>query len=363
MKKSSGILLIIAGGCVAIGVLLCVLSATLMAWHPDQWNTADYHTVNHTVTDPYTAIRVEGQSDSDLQILPAKEGQKYQVVCYEPENRPHAVRVENGTLLITYRDERKWYDRVEWFSFSSPKITIYVPETTYESLYVESNTGDVETHGSLTFGNVDIHGSTSDITLKSQVTGTLNVKTDTGDIKIWGVRPTSATLTADTGDIELHNAEVAGDVSITTDTGHQSIFALSCRNLTVKCNTGGTKCHQVQVEGTLQFDSDTGRISLEQVQCGTIRGTTTTADIVCDNLTVAGDLHMLADTGDITLTHSDAASLHITTDTGDVSGSLRSAKIFLTETDTGDIRVPKSTEGGLCEIKTDTGDITFTIVP
>jgi hypothetical protein len=42
---------------------------------------------------------------------------------------------------------------------------------------------------------------------------------------------------------------------------------------------------------------------------------------------------------------------------------LYSEKIFFTETDTGDIRVPKSTSGGVCEIKTDTGDITFTIIP
>ena len=38
-------------------------------------------------------------------------------------------------------------------------------------------------------------------------------------------------------------------------------------------------------------------------------------------------------------------------------------KIFFTESDTGHIGVPKGTAGGTCEIRTDTGDITFTIVP
>jgi DUF4097 and DUF4098 domain-containing protein YvlB len=117
------------------------------------------------------------------------------------------------------------------------------------------------------------------------------------------------------------------------------------------------------VEGAIQFESDTGRISFSRVQCESITGETTTGDIICEDGNIDGDLHMVAGSGDITLTNFDADTLHITTDTGDVSGSLRSEKIFFTETNTGDIRVPKSTSGGVCEIKTDTGDITFTIIP
>ena len=49
-------------------------------------------------------------------------------------------------------------------------------------------------------------------------------------------------------------------------------------------------------------------------------------------------------------------------DTGDVEGSLLSEKIFYTETSIGNIRVPKGTSGGMCEVETDTGDISFTII-
>ena len=49
------------------------------------------------------------------------------------------------------------------------------------------------------------------------------------------------------------------------------------------------------------------------------------------------------------------------THTGDVSGNLLSDKVFITETDTGRIDVPKTTTGGKCEIKTDTGDIRISI--
>ena len=49
------------------------------------------------------------------------------------------------------------------------------------------------------------------------------------------------------------------------------------------------------------------------------------------------------------------------TDTGDVTGSLLSDKIFFAESDVGSVDVPKTTTGGVCEIRTDTGKIAITI--
>ena len=363
MKKSNAILLIVAGGCVVLGTILCVFSLSLSSLFPNQsLDTNTYRTVNHTVTDPYTAIRVEDGEDSDLLLLPAEDDQKYQVVIQEHENMPHRVRVENGTLIISLRDKRKWYDHISLFSSSGPKITVYLSESFYDSLYVDSDTGDVETHGALTFGDVDIRVSTGDVILKSQVTGTLNVKASTGNIKVWGATPTSVTLTASTGWISLENTNVAGDVTILTDTGKQTISELQCRNLTATCSTGGIACKQAEVSEALHFRSSSGKVTLNQVQCGSIEGEISSGDIVCESLIASGKLDMEADTGSITLTRCDAASLELSTDTGDVEGSLLSEKIFYTETSIGNIRVPKGTSGGLCEVETDTGDITFTII-
>ena len=362
MKKSSSVLWIIAGACVAFGVILCALSAVLIAFHPESWNVQDYHTVNHTVTDTFTAIRLEGGADSNICILPAEEGQQYHVICHERENMSYRVFVENGMLIIRPRDERTWYDYISLFPSSSPKITVYLSEKVYDSLYVDGDTGDVETHGALTFGDVDIRVSTGDVVLKSQIIGSLNVKASTGNIDVWGVNPTSVTLTASTGWIKLQNANVEGDVTVSTDTGKQILSELQCNNLTMTCSTGGITCKQADVSEAIQFKASSGKVILNQIQCGTIAGKTSSGNIVCESLIAVGKLDMEANTGDITLTHSDAASLEISTDTGNVEGSLLSEKIFYTETDTGRIKVPKGTAGGLCEVETDTGDITFTII-
>ena len=68
------------------------------------------------------------------------------------------------------------------------------------------------------------------------------------------------------------------------------------------------------------------------------------------------------DTGDIELDGCDAPELYFESSTGDVEGTLYSAKQFITSSKTGDIHVPRSdSDGGICEIKTATGDIEIRI--
>jgi DUF4097 and DUF4098 domain-containing protein YvlB len=49
------------------------------------------------------------------------------------------------------------------------------------------------------------------------------------------------------------------------------------------------------------------------------------------------------------------------TTSGSVKGSLLTPKIFYTDTTSGSVDVPRSTEGGLCEIQTTSGSIRITI--
>ena len=67
------------------------------------------------------------------------------------------------------------------------------------------------------------------------------------------------------------------------------------------------------------------------------------------------------DTGDIELEGIDAAEISIKTSTGDVEGWVLSEKVFIPKSSTGDIDVPKTVNGGRCEITTSTGDIEISI--
>ena len=85
-----------------------------------------------------------------------------------------------------------------------------------------------------------------------------------------------------------------------------------------------------------------------------------TSDILIKNF-AANTVKIKTSTGDIEFKGADAEELDIKTNTGDVFGTLLSDKTFVTETNTGTVKVPKSTSGGKCKIKTNTGDIKITI--
>jgi DUF4097 and DUF4098 domain-containing protein YvlB len=77
--------------------------------------------------------------------------------------------------------------------------------------------------------------------------------------------------------------------------------------------------------------------------------------------TVTGHIQAETTSGSIRFTRADAATLHLKTTSGSVTGSLLTPKIFYTDTTSGSVDVPKSTEGGHCEIETTSGSIRITI--
>jgi len=79
------------------------------------------------------------------------------------------------------------------------------------------------------------------------------------------------------------------------------------------------------------------------------------------NVNAAEKFSIERSTGDVKFDGCDAAEVFVKTDTGDVTGTLLSEKVFIVETDTGKVDVPKTVNGGRCEITTDTGDINISI--
>ena len=158
--------------------------------------------------------------------------------------------------------------------------------------------------------------------LPSKLITSLNIETDTGDISVAkGQTFSSAEISSDTGDISFYSA-VTANLSLESDTGDIFISATAPR---------------------ISAESDTGEI--------TLRSTVATEKIKCTT-----------DTGDIELEGCDAPELYFESSTGDVEGTLYSAKQFITSSKTGDIHVPRSdSDGGICEIKTATGDIEIRI--
>lgn len=243
------------------------------------------------------------------------------VACYESVNERHVVEVVDDTLVVKVNESEKWYDNINFY-FTSPKITVYLPKTSYASLVVRQSTGDVEISKDLTFYSIDVSLSTGDVKCYASAVESIKIESSTGDVSVQGVSANSLTIDVSTGKVSVCDTTCNAEVSISVSTGKANVADVVCKNL---FSTG------------------------------------TTGDIKLKNVVCSQNISIKRNTGDVFVEDSDATELFISTSTGDVKGNLLTSKIFYAQSDTGRINVPKSITGGLCEITTDTGDISITV--
>ena len=283
--------------CILVGALsvlsfTCVLGLT-------SCSNKNYVNNTHDISENFSNIFIDTKA-ADVIVLPSPDG-KCRVECYEKKNTQHAVSVSDDTLNISWKDGRKWYQKI--FNTGRVKVTVYLPVQTYNSIVINNTTGDVRVEN-ISAGSLTIDATTGDVSV-------LNVKSD-GNISV----------DVTTGDINVSRVESKGNISFVTTTGNTKMSDVSCRDLTINGTTG-----DVTLSKTVALE----RLSID------------------------------VSTGDVIFDSCDAAEIYVESTTGDVKGSFLTDKIIFAKTTTGKISVPKSTVGGRCEIETTTGDIDISI--
>lgn len=319
MSKAVKTWIIIASTLVAFGLLIFAGVMFAYDWDFFKLSTVTYETNTYEVSGAFDKISIDVET-TEIEFVPT-EDEICSIVCFEAEKVKHSATVQNGTLVINTVDARKWYDHI-CISLGSPKMTVYLPHSEYVSLFLETDTGDINIPKDFTFDNIEIDGDTSDIDCFASVSDILDIELSTGDINIDSITVNQLMLATTTGEIRANSVAVKNDIAIETDTGAVKLTNISCTEFNAESDTG---------------------------------------TIIMDNVIASGTISVETDTGDVRFESSDAADISVKTDTGDVTGTLLSAKIFITETSTGRINVPKTTSGGRCEIKTSTGNIEITI--
>lgn len=337
MSRVTMIWLMIAGVLILVGLVLFMCAFAKLDFDVSKLNTMKCETNTYEVSGDFENISIK-ESIAKLQFLPS-EDDSCRVVCKEWVRMKHSVTVKDGTLVIEQIDTRRWIDYFG-ISFGELSMTVYLPKTAYASLSIDTSTGDLTVPSSFSFENVNIFGSTADVTFSAPTDGNVRIQLSTGDIKF--------------------SSQTAGDLTVKTSTGRIYLNDLSCANLQVESSTGRINLSDLSCVN-LQVNSSTGRITLTNLSCKNLRAKSNTGSVLMQSVIARGNFSIETDTGDVELHGCDAAEIYIETDTGDVEGELLSEKVFFASSDTGRVDVPKTISGGRCEIETDTGDIKFRI--
>ena len=318
-----------------------------------------------TITTPYEFNEEITNFDFDLATanleFKVSEDMKKKVIVEETEKEKHNVSLENGTLKIIHQNNpKKWFEFVFNWNFKRT-ITVYLPSGTYGELNHKGSTGDLLIPSDFSFNNVTLKQSTGDIDFKCNVANELKIDVSTGNVNLNGVKAKSVNLVGSTGNYTLDNVEIEEGIVSDQSTGKFTLKNSKCKNLNVKTSTGEQLYEKVDVEEKMTLKASTGDITLNGVNCKNYESNTSTGDVALNETIVVEHIKIETGTGDVDFYNSDAETLNIKTDTGHVKGNLLTDHIFYVESDTGTPRVPKSTTGGLCEIKTDTGKIDITV--
>ncbi len=320
MRKTTKILLIVGTSLIILGSIIFVIIGFYVNWDLSKVGTRKFETNTYDVSEEFKNISINTET-ADI-IFEVSTDNKTQVVCYEEEHMKHQVSVEEGELKVNLVDTRKWYEHIG-FVFTSPKITVYIPQGEYGNLAITSDTGDVKITKNFKFAGIIVLGDTGNVTNYASSTGLVKVTTDTGDIYIENIS--------------------AGSLDLTVSTGKVNVLDVNC-------------------EGDVKIDESTGKAYLTNVVCKNVISSGSTGDITLMNAIASEMFSIKRSTGDVNFDRCDAAEIMVETDTGDVEGSLLTTKVFITRTDTGNINVPSSIVGGRCEITTDTGDIKIEVI-
>ena len=363
MKKSVWISMIVAGACILSG-LACMITGYALGGHKSLIED-DGETVGgiYHVSKDFDRIRVDVLS-ANVELIPS-EDEKCRVIIQDSEYVEYTVSVVEDTLTVRATDTRAWYERLFTDFGSGCYLQIALPREEYKSLDVKTVSGRVDINVRYTFSeDVTLTSTSGNIGTAAAINGHLEMHATSGDLYANGFLNT-VTARSTSGKISLGGKTVDGDCTITsadlkTTSGGIVVRKATVHDLIAKTTSGDISLDSLSVMEAIDASATSGDITLLYVTCGSFAAETTSGAVELIDATTKGNVRIQTTSGSIRLTRADAATLDLKTNSGSVKGSLRTPKIFYTDTTSGSVDVPKSTEGGLCEIKTTSGDIRIT---
>ena len=169
MKNSLAKILAIGIVALLLGAIIFVIGLAAAGWNI--FNISGITVTDNTYNEAGTVQNLNINLDtSDLTIIFDESADKISVVYPTEKNQKGelvseiTVTESGNTLSVTHKNS--WKKHVFLFNFTDTKIKITVPAKRVMSLNVETDTGDVKLEGNATLANSAIETDTGDIEFK-----------------------------------------------------------------------------------------------------------------------------------------------------------------------------------------------------
>ncbi len=326
MKKATKVILIVSLCMILSGIFVCVgaLSMSGVGFENIFKDNGVVNSVVKVTTSDEAFENVDVNVNSaDVQVF-ASTCDEWKVESTEYDKVHYQVEVKDDTLVIRRVDERKWYEHIGIdLSFISENVKIYLPEKMFESIELKSTSGSVTVNEGLTCESL-VAKSTSGAVRVYSVTAedVITAKTTSGQVSVAEVFTGKLEASSTSGRVNVSNIEQINTVVINATSGKIEATDINCREFTAENVSGGVLCSGVIAQDNINAESTSGSIKILR---------------------------------------SDAETLNLKSTSGSIRGTLLSDKIFIADSSSGSVKVPQTTQGGICKAKTTSGSIDITI--
>ncbi|MFD1851506.1 DUF4097 family beta strand repeat-containing protein [Oceanobacillus bengalensis] len=190
----------------------------------------------------FTGVEIETEN-TKIEILPTDADFAKAVLSGDKSNKYKLdANVKGDTLQIVLDD--RWFQFISFdFTFSTPLLTVYLPEKEYEIVQVETDNGTIQAD-QLEAKEVSAESNNGKIELK-------NIKSEWLDINV------------DNGQVLLENVE--GEINGKSDNGKITLITESLdRDIALKTDNGeiNIQTEKEPTNATIDIKVDNGRVSV-----------------------------------------------------------------------------------------------------
>ncbi len=285
---------------VTASLLLGALLFLLLFFNTDSIFSVTVTERHQDITDAITSVEVDTEI-YDVEIIRASGGSA--ITVNENNKRPVMIYTSGAALVIEeIEDESLAGFFARAFGKSKDcKITVCIPtDNEFELIDISTETGNITIEDGFKAKRTELESETGNIALSDISTGALDISSETGNVSLESV------------------ASLATEIE--TNTGNISLWSSSAESLNIESDTGNVLVKESTVKKSTDVSTSSGNVSLDLFS---------------------------------------SAGITVETGTGDISGRLTCEMIFYARSTTGKVSVPKSTSGGLCDIRSTTGNIAF----
>lgn len=334
MKKA----LILSAVCILLGHAIAFSGMIMIGFDFTKLNTVQYITKTYTVAEDFQNITIHSREHNIT--LAKSEDDTCKVVYTTNKGMDCDIAVSNRRLTITYTDTRAWYERIGIHG-DNTSITVYLPQTQYDALYLQSVSGNIQVADPFGFASAKLISAGGNVRFCSDVNDRLEIQTTSGDIAVYD----------STGKI----------VNISTTSGNAVLTNISAEKAEITTVSGDLAQENVDCS-ILLAETTSGEMQLKDAAIGKLHLSTTSGDMLLSESTTTGSTDISTISGNVRLDRANLSAVKIKTISGNVKGTLTKAMEFYSETTSGSIRLPASdSAGGYFKVITTSGNVEITI--